>query len=165
MTSNPTSSVRHCSIDDASLLRGIRLEALLDSPQAYGSTYEECRTWADRHWRALCREWNYYIAEDKGRVVGVASGGKNELHPGTRWLYGMYVSPASRGEGIAEQLVDVVEQWARKEGVDALYLHVSEPMLRARAFYERVGFNATGEVMTMDRDASILLHTMVKSLD
>jgi GNAT superfamily N-acetyltransferase len=77
----------------------------------------------------------------------------------------MYVSPAARGAGIAEQLVDVVEQWARKEGVDELYLLVAEPMLRARAFYEKVGFHATGDVTAMDRDASILLHTLVKPLD
>jgi len=157
--------VRHCSGDDASLLRAIRLEALLDSPQAYGSTYQECRTWADRHWRALCREWNYYIAEFEGRVSGVVSGGMNEQHPGTRWLYGMYVSPSARGSGIADQLVEVVEQWARNEGVDSLYLHVAEPMVRARAFYEKVGFRPTGDVITMERDASIHLHTMVKALD
>jgi GNAT superfamily N-acetyltransferase len=89
----------------------------------------------------------------------------NEQHPGTRWLYGMYVSPSARGSGIADQLVEVVEQWARNEGVDSLYLHVAEPMVRARAFYEKVGFRPTGDVITMERDASIHLHTMVKALD
>jgi GNAT superfamily N-acetyltransferase len=157
--------VRHCSVNDAPLLRAIRLEALLDSPEAYGSTYKESRTWADRHWQALCRQWNYYLGEHEGRVVGVASGGLNELHPGTRWLYGMYVSPSARGSGVADLLVNVVEKWARSEGADELYLHVAEPMARARAFYESVGFRATGDVIKMDRDQSILLATMVKSLD
>jgi GNAT superfamily N-acetyltransferase len=156
--------VRHCSVNDASLLRAIRLEALLDSPQAYTSTYKESRTWADRHWRSLCRQWNYYLGEYGGRVVGVASGGLNDLHPGTRWLYGMYVSPGARGSGVADLLVDVVEQWARKEGADELYLHVAEPMARARTFYESLGFRATGDVINMDRDQSILLATMVKSI-
>jgi GNAT superfamily N-acetyltransferase len=149
---------------DASLLRAIRLEALLDSPQAYGSTYQESRTWADRHWRALCREWNYYLAEREGRVVGVASGGTNELHPGTRWLYGMYVSPSSRATGVAHRLLVTVETWAQQEGAESLYLHVAAPMLRARAFYEREGFVATGEVHVMDRDPTIELATMVKHL-
>lgn len=157
--------MRHCSVNDALLLRAIRLEALLDSPEAYGSTYKESRTWADRHWQALCRQWNYYLGEHEGRVVGVASGGLNELHPGTRWLYGMYVSPSARGSGVADLLVDVVEKWARSEGADELYLHVAEPMARARAFYESVGFRATGDVIKMDRDQSVLLATMVKSLD
>jgi len=152
-------------VADASRLRAIRLEALLDSPQAYGSTYQDSRSWADRHWRALCREWNYYLAEREDRVVGVASGGINELHPGTRWLYGMYVSPSSRATGVAHQLLEAVETWARQEGVESLYLHVAAPMQRARAFYEREGFVATGEVTTMDRDPTITLATMVKRLD
>jgi GNAT superfamily N-acetyltransferase len=151
-------------VNDAPLLRSIRLEALLDSPEAYGSTYKESRTWADRHWRALARQWNYYLAEMDGRPVGVASGGLNELHPGTRWLYGMYVSPAARGSGVADLLVNAVSQWARDEGADELYLHVARPMERARAFYDSIGFRATGEVIKMERDPSILLDTLVKSL-
>src|ERR1039458_10625006 len=119
---------------------------------------------ADRHWRALCRQWQYCRAEHEGRVVGVASGGLNGLHPGTRWLYGMYVSPSARGSGVADLLGDVVEKWARSEGADELYLHVAEPMARARAFYESVGFRATGDVIKMDRDPSIQLLTMKKNL-
>jgi GNAT superfamily N-acetyltransferase len=151
-------------VNDAALLRAIRLEALLDSPQAYGSTYEESRTWAVRHWKALCRQWNYYLAYLDGEVVGVVSGGLNEAHPGTRWLYAMYVAPGARGSGVAHLLVEEVEQWARGEGADALYLHVAEPMARARAFYESVGFSATGDAIPMDRDPSIQLLTMMKSL-
>jgi GNAT superfamily N-acetyltransferase len=161
-SSGPT--VRHCSVDDSALLRAIRVEALLDSPEAYGSTYEEARTWADRHWKALARQWNYYLGELDGRVVGVASGGTNESHPGTRWLYGMYVSPSARGSGVADLLVEEVEKWARDQGVDKLFLHVAGPMSRARAFYESVGFTATGDLMNMARDPSIQLATMVKSL-
>jgi GNAT superfamily N-acetyltransferase len=151
-------------VSDASLLRAIRLEALADSPQAYGSSYEETSAWSNRHWRALCRQWNYYLAEHEGRVVGVASGGTNNVHPGTRWLYGMYLSPSARGTGVAQQLVEAVESWARDEGVDSLFLHVAEPMARARAFYEKEGFVLTGEVIVMQRDPTIQLSTMAKRL-
>jgi GNAT superfamily N-acetyltransferase len=145
-------------------LRAIRLEALLDSPQAYGSTYQECLTWTNRQWRQVCRRWNYYVAERDARAVGIASGGLNEGYPGTLWLYGMYVSPRFRGTGVADQLVETVERWARDQGVSELYLHVTTPMLRARAFYEREGFRATGEVAAMERDPSIELVTMVKTI-
>ncbi len=151
-------------MNDADSLRAIRLEALLDSPQAYGTTYEESRTWAPRHWKALSRQWNYYLAYLDDQVVGVVSGGSSDLHPGTRWLYAMYVSPGARGSGVADLLVQAVEQWARGEGVQTLYLLVAEPMARARAFYESVGFSATGDVITMERDPSIQLLTMKKSL-
>jgi len=146
------------------VLRSIRLEALLDSPQAYGSTYQECLGWTNRHWRNVCRDWNYYLAERAERVVGIASGGLNERYPGTLWLYGMYVTPRARGTGVAEQLVEVVAAWARDQGVSSLHLHVAAPMIRARAFYERMGFHATGDVITMERDPVIELITMAMSI-
>jgi GNAT superfamily N-acetyltransferase len=145
-------------------LRSIRLEALLDSPQAYGSTYQECLAWTNRRWRNVCRDWNYYLAERSERVVGVVSGGVNDRHPGTLWLYGMYVTPRARGTGIAEQLVEVVVEWARDQGVSALHLQVAAPMIHARAFYERAGFRATGDVVIMERDPSIELATMVLTI-
>ena len=57
-----------------------------------------------------------------------------------------------------------MEQWARGEGVDTLYLHVAGPMARARAFYESAGFSVTGDVIAMDRDPSIQRLTMKKNL-
>lgn len=159
------SAVRRVTSSDAEALRTIRLEALLDTPQAYGATYEELKDWPDERWEMICRRPNYFVAEYDGRVVGIVSGGRNEQFPGTRWLYGIYVTPFARGTGTAAQLVGAVEQWARGEGVNRLYLHVAEPVARARAFYERIGFRLTGETMVMDRDPSIRLLAMDKSLD
>jgi GNAT superfamily N-acetyltransferase len=76
----------------------------------------------------------------------------------------MYLSPSARGTGVAQQLVEAVESWARDEGVDSLFLHVAEPMARARAFYEKEGFVLTGEVIVMQRDPTIQLSTMAKRL-
>ena len=42
----------------------------------------------------------------------MVSGGYNDNHPGTHWLYGMYVTPAARGSGAAELLVGAVANWA-----------------------------------------------------
>ena len=44
----------------------------------------------------------------------MVSGGYNDNHPGTHWLYGMYVTPAARGSGAAELLVEAVVDWARE---------------------------------------------------
>jgi GNAT superfamily N-acetyltransferase len=163
--SSPAPVVRPCGADDAPSLRSIRLEALADTPEAYGSTYAEARRWSIDRWETMSRDWNFYLAEYQGRVVGMASGGLNDQRPGTRWLYGMYVAPDMRGTGVAGQLVGVVEQWARGEGVSSLYLHVTEKLARARGFYERIGFRSTGDVIAMGRDPSLRLVTMVKNLE
>ncbi len=157
--------VRRATGADWEALRAIRLESLLDTPEAYGSTYENSVTWSDERWRLAASQSVYFLAERDGHVVGMISGGTNDRHRGTYWMYGMYVTPAARGTGIAARLVETVGQWARDLGASRLYLHVTSSVGRARAFYEKVGFEPTGDVITMDRDPSMTLLSMVRDLD
>ncbi len=163
--SDTTLTIRRCALGDWRELRAIRLEALADTPEAYGSTFWECSQWSDEQWMYAATNRLFYLAERDGAVVGMVSGGQNDSRPGTRWLYGMYVTPRARGTETASNLVETVCHWARDEGVDELYLHVTLVVARARAFYERVGFRPTGETFTMDRDPSLTLATLVRSLD
>lgn len=108
---------------------------------------------------------NCYLGEMAGDVVGMATGGLNTQFPNTFWLFGMFVSPKARGTGVATSLVNAVEKWAKDQGGTELYLHVTESMQRARSFYTKIGFSLNGGSVTMDRDTSIKLVTMVKKLD
>ena len=164
MTSNPGYLIRRSSESDYIALREIRLEALKDSPDAFGSTFEECEKWRPERWKEMA-SGNCYLAEIDGEVVGMSTGGLNTQFPGTFWLFGMFVSPKARGTGVASELVSIVESWAREHGGTELYLHVTESMVRARAFYKKIGVNLNGGSVTMDRDTSIKLVTMVKKLD
>lgn len=141
-------------------LRELRLEALLDTPEAYGSTYEESLRRSRAQWKEMARSFNYFVALREGDFVGMASGGLHEKYPDTAWLYGMYVTPEERGTDVASALVDCVRRWARERGYDALFLHVGVGVPRARAFYRRVGFVETGERRAMTRDANLELVTM-----
>jgi GNAT superfamily N-acetyltransferase len=165
MTSESTLSIRLCGPNDWRDLRAIRLEALSDTPEAYGSTYEESVRWSDAQWKNAAKTRLYYFADRDGHVVGMVSGGFNDAHPGTRWLYGMYVTPSERGTTTAAMLVQSIGDWAKSHGVDEIYLHVGSSVPRARAFYEKVGFRPTGESFEMDRDRSLTLITMVQRLD
>jgi GNAT superfamily N-acetyltransferase len=156
--------VRSADVHDAKALRAIRLEALSDTPEAYGSTYEDSLKWSRLRWRWAAKTWNYYLGEFDGVVSGMASGGMNEEHPGTWWLYGMYVTPRARGSGLADQLVEAVSSWAREQGAPELFLHVTSSVARARAFYKKMGFCENGATIVMERDPSITLVTMVRSL-
>lgn len=165
MTRESTLTIRHCGLDDWEDLRAIRLEALKDTPDAYGSTYDESVRWSDAQWKNAASTRLYYLADRDGRVVGMVSGGSNDAYPGTRWLYGMYVTSDERGSATAALLVRTIGDWARSHGAAEVYLHVTRSVPRARAFYERVGFHETGESFEMDRDHSLTLVTMVQRLD
>jgi len=158
-------TVRGVGPDDWVALRGIRLEALADTPEAYGSTLADVSTWPDERWRLMAGRRANFLAELDGRVVGMVAGGMNSEWPGTRWMYAMYVTPDARGTGVADDLVNKVSQWARGEGVGQLYLSVTVTVARARAFYERVGFRLTGTTTSMSRDPGVTLVTMVRNVD
>ncbi len=165
MVSETPYRVRPCTRADALALRALRLEALRDTPDAYGTTFEESVRWSRDRWEEMAATLNYFLAESQGRAVGMVSGGRNDRHPGTLWMYAMYVTPDARGTGVAAQLVEAVSQWVLERGGAQLYLHVTSAVPRARAFYRKIGFRETGETFTMDRDPSLVLVTMVRNLD
>jgi len=157
-------TTRRIESADWSALRAIRLEALTEAPEAFGSTLQGALRLSARQWRHKVATTVYFLAERDGDVVGMVSGGFNDNLPGTYWLYGMYVTPAARGGEAAQLLVEAVAAWARGNGAREIYLHVASGVPRARAFYVKNGFTATGEPFTMERDASVTMQTMIKSI-
>ncbi len=157
-------TIRRIQSADWSALRAIRLEALTDAPQAFGSTLQGALRLSARQWRHKVATTVYFLAERDGVVVGMVSGGYNDNLPGTHWLYGMYVTPATRGSEAARLLVGAVAEWARGEGAREIYLHVASGVPRARAFYLKNGFTLIGEPFTMERDPNVTMYTMTKSI-
>jgi GNAT superfamily N-acetyltransferase len=158
-------TIRRTTAVDADRVKLIRLEALSDTPDAYGSTYPDAVVAPPSRWVEFAASVTpCYLALDEERPVGMASGGLFPPFPQARWLYGMYVTPQYRGTGVAERLVRTVAEWARSEGVDTLGLHVTITVERAKAFYEKLGFAAIGDPQPMERDASLRLQTMTIDL-
>ena len=156
--------IRRSTVDDAAGLRAIRLLALSDEPDAFGSTYYESSLYPDSRWREMASEWNYFLAWRDDEPIGMASGGPSDSFPDARWLYGMFVHPHHRGTGVALDLVKTVAEWTRAQNVDTLGLHVTTSVGRARAFYEKLGFVPVGVAEPMDRNAALHLQIMVTSL-
>ena len=150
---------------DTVALRAIRLEALADSPEAFGDSFERCVAWGEGEWTRRADEWNFYLAERDGRVVGMARGEVHDERPDTRWLFAMYVSPSARGTDVARRLVDTVGAWTLAEGVHALHLYVSSSMARAKRFYEKSGFLATGESVSGPEEDPRVFEEMRRPLE
>jgi ribosomal protein S18 acetylase RimI-like enzyme len=64
----------------------------------------------------------------------------------------IYVSPEARGTGVADDLMDAAVSLAREQDLplDRLVLDVDRENERARAFYERHGFDHWGEMVARD---------------
>ena len=75
------------------------------------------------------------------------------------------VSPAGRGRGVGDRLVQGVEQWARQVGAAELRLAVADGNGNARALYERHGFRETGELGDLMPDGVHREVVMARQLD
>jgi GNAT superfamily N-acetyltransferase len=139
--------VRNAVAGDWQALRGIRLAALLDAPDAFGSTYAREAAFAEADWQrriATGGTFLAYLPEVSASEPAGLAGGYQES-PGTVELVSMYVRPPARGRGVGEALVASVIEWAGARDATSVHLWVTEVNKPARLLYERCGFTPTGE--------------------
>jgi len=58
----------------------------------------------------------------------------------------MAVRPAFHGQGVADRLLEAVEDELRARGCAVATLDTTEPLRRAVRFYERHGYRASGRI-------------------
>jgi ribosomal protein S18 acetylase RimI-like enzyme len=148
-------SVRRAVLGDEPILRKVRLQALSDAPDAFGSTYERevARTTSD--WQRCMSPGVTFILEDAAGARGMVAGVRDETDPAVVHLMAMWVHPQIRGSGGADELVAAVIAWTRSDGAKWVRLKVIQGNDRARHFYERMGFCATGHEEVRERDGLI----------
>ena len=139
--------VREVIAEDWEALRDIRLEALRNAPEAFGSTYEREAEFAEADWqRRISRGGNFlgYLPEASAtEPVGLIGGYQED--PDTVELVSMYVRPQARGRGVGEALIATVINWAATRNAASVHLWVTETNKPARLLYERCGFTPTPE--------------------
>lgn len=133
----------------------MRLEMLTDSPSAFGTTWEEAIDREEAFWRQRAggtTSFTVVAIDDDGRWIGTMSGiiDSEREHP-VPLLVAVYVTPAARGTGAADALLDAIEGWAAGRD-DALLLDVHDRNPRAMGFYARRGYELTGHRYPHPRD-------------
>lgn len=122
--------------------REVRLAALGDAPEAFGSILA---TWSGEgdtaeRWRTRLRDvpLNLVALEDDVPIGQVSGTGLDQ--EGRCELISMWVAPAARATGVADALVEAVADWAQSLGASAVRLSVRRLNQRAIRFYLRAGF-------------------------
>lgn len=144
-----TLDIRPLSAADAAAFRQIRLQAISDSPTAVWPTYEEeaGRTIEEIEARIQRTETQIVFGAFVGmRLAGIAGLRREPLgqvrHKAVLW--GVFVSPDQRREGLARKLFSRVVSHARDEGVLQIQLCVNAQNTRARNLYRSLGFVTFG---------------------
>lgn len=138
--------LRTLSPDDWQIWREQRLAALAEAPTAFGARLADWQDAGEKRWRerlAIPGSVNFVAFLD-GKPAGMASGVPGD--DGVPELISMWVSPAARGKGVGNRLVESVGQWARQQGATALQLAVVADNEKAAALYRRNGFADAGEL-------------------
>ncbi len=149
-------TVRRLTLGEEETLRTIRLEALADDPDAFGSTYEREVDRAIEDWQRWFTGGAVFVSEDADRVpVGIAAGYRDIGGAPVIYLVSMWVTPPHRGTGIADELVRAVLAWAESEGMESVRLSVVGGNIRASKLYERHGFYPTGNTIVRQRDGAV----------
>ena len=140
------SVVRPAEIGDAAAIAAVHVETwrtayrgllpddfLASLDQAgYGERWK--RTLADGSGRI-------FVAEDQGRIVGFASGGRERASEDgfSGELYAIYVFEEAQGRGHGRRLVQAVVQALREKGLPDMIVWVLRDNQPARHFYEQLG--------------------------
>jgi len=137
---------------DAPLFQQLRLFALQESPDAFGSTYEHevGRSMEQVAERMTPRKdgscvFGAFLTEKElvGMVGFSRDSGPKERHKGFIW--GMYVRPEFRRSGIGWELLKcVIEHGQSLPGVRQMKLTVTSTNASAEHLYEKAGFTVYG---------------------
>ena len=153
-----TLGVRLLGSEDWPVWRELRLRALEDSPEAFGSTLAEVLARdTEEHWRqGVSAPMVPVVAELDGALCGMARLMLPQT-PGDRAeLISVWVAPEGRGQGVGRALVRAaVDHLAALDPTMRLRLAVVESNTPARRLYERCGFGVTGR--NPEDDAELLM--------
>ena len=141
--------IRRLHFDDAAAYADLRREMLVDSPLAFVSSPD------DDMFSSLDRAREQLRQIPQSAIFGAfdpdligAAGLYRDRHVKSSHkahLWGMYVAPGRRRQGIAVDLLNATLQYARElTGVSSVHLSVSSAAPEARGLYERFGFHLWG---------------------
>jgi GNAT superfamily N-acetyltransferase len=155
-------------------LREIRLRALTQSPDAFGTTLAQAAGQPETDWHeravvaAAGERQVMFVAEADGRWAGLAGGffehAADADGPDDAELISMWVEPEARRSGVAVELIEAVIGWAQARGASRIRLWVTLGNVPATRLYERMGFVATGETASVRPDSALREQLMVRPL-
>ena len=152
------------------LYRELRLAALREAPDAFGSTLEREAGFPEEQWTTRLTAGvaspieQPLVAEDAGRAVGLCWVRIDPNDASMAALYQVWVHPDARRRGIGQRMLDSAMAWARETGARVMVLSVAIGRASAMDLYRRSGFVAVGVPIQIRPDSAQLQQHMRCSL-
>jgi GNAT superfamily N-acetyltransferase len=137
--------VRRAVTGEGNRFRDLRLRALQDAPYAFSSSFERERNRTAEDWEQLAGGAVIFVAVENDEWMGMVGAYVPDGAPDTVGIWGTWVDPDARGQGLGGLLMSAAIEWARDRGATRIDLSVTDQANDARLLYERIGFTPTGE--------------------
>lgn len=127
-------------------VRALRLAALADAPDAFGSTLAEEADQPEAFWRRrlMRAEATTLVLVHDGHDAGLAVVAPEDDDATVAGIFSVWVAPFARGRGAGDALIAAAIDDARTRGFRRVVLEVGERNLKAQALYARHGFTPSG---------------------
>lgn len=138
-------TVRELAADEWEIFKTLRLRALQEDPEAFVASYEEESQHTDEVWQERMSQATRIGAKQGSDWVALASVGDEDTRDDDDLgeVYGIWVTPSLRGEGVARRLMEHAEQVGRNAGYSHLAYWVNTDNGRAVAFASSIGYRPT----------------------
>lgn len=142
--------IRVLDKEDAELSHELRLQSLLESPEAFLTTYEiqSARPIEEIRQQLKPEDGRFTLGAFKdnqlvGMVTFVRESRTKIIHKGT--IYAMYVAPGARGQGLGKALIqELVRRASLLDGLEQINLTVISDNAAAKQLYASCGFQVYG---------------------
>ena len=162
--------IRRATLEDAPLLRRVRLRALATDPASFGSTYAREAAYSDDVWREWAAggsagdESAMLLALRGGEPVGLVTGRRDDTDRHVFHVFAMWVAPEARRTGVGRRLLDEIERWMTSSGGTLAKLSVTNEAAAARRLYESAGYEPDGQTAESRHTPGLLEIGMRKQL-
>ena len=137
--------VRPLKDSEAKALRAVWLEALKAEPEFYGAQLASAQKKPLAFYKKRISGGGAFGAFVKGKMVGFGAVRPMRLpgmyHKADMW--GLYLREPLRGGGLAEDIIERIEEFARQR-FDVINVRVVDKNLRMRRFLDRTGYKLFG---------------------
>ncbi|MBV8631870.1 MAG: GNAT family N-acetyltransferase [Silvibacterium sp.] len=166
---SPTPRITRINEQNVPAFKTIRLQALRDSPTAFGSTYACESQFDEAEWQKRAANLSGdrgigFIAVDNDSPFGIIGAFPDECDARTAQIVSMWVAPTHRRSGWGSVLIDAVRSWAQAREIRTLRLTVTSCNYGAMEFYRQNGFAMTGKIFPYPNDPSIIEYEMAQSV-
>jgi ribosomal protein S18 acetylase RimI-like enzyme len=162
-----TVEVRRVRATDLEAYRTARLRSLREDPLAFGSTLAREEEFPPERWQQRLEQGasspvdaTWVAMEEEGDLVGMMS---LVLVEGRYRIFGMWVAPERRRQGLGARMLDLGLAWAGSHApTSGVALDVNPRQAAAVRLYESRGFVRTGKSEPLGHTAGEIAVEMVR---